>query len=72
MWKKVIVKIELERIDTQKGITVEVLLDSKAMKPVMSSEFTRKQEFKLKKIKRPIYIRNIDGFLTKKNLLRIW
>ena len=69
MWRKVIVKIELERTDTQKGITVEVLLDSKAMKPVMSSEFTRKQEFKLKKIKRPIYI---DGFLTRKNLLRIW
>jgi len=27
----------------------------------MSSEFARKQEFKLKKIDRPIYVRNVDG-----------
>jgi len=27
----------------------------------MSLEFARKQEFKLKKIERPIYVRNIDG-----------
>ncbi len=66
MWRKVIVKIGLERINTQKGVTVEALLDSKTMKLVMSSEFTRKQGFKLKKIERPIYIRNINGFFNKK------
>ena len=27
----------------------------------MSSEFSRKQEFKLKKMEKPIYIRNVDG-----------
>jgi len=32
----------------------------------MSSKFSRKQEFKLKKIKRPIYVRNINGFFNKK------
>jgi len=47
------VKIGLERIDTQEGVTVEVLLDSGAMELVMSSEFARKQEFKLKKIENP-------------------
>jgi len=31
MLRKVIVKIGLERIDTQKGVTVEILLDSGAM-----------------------------------------
>ena len=36
------VKIGLERIDTQEGVTVEVLLDSRAMGLVMSSEFARK------------------------------
>ena len=41
---------------------MEILLDSGATELVMSSEFARKQEFKLKKIERPIYIRNIDGF----------
>ena len=33
---------------------------------VMSSKFVRKQEFKLKKIERSIYIRNIDKTFNKK------
>jgi len=32
----------------------------------MSSDFVRKQRFKLKKIKRPIYIRNVDRIFNKK------
>jgi len=36
--RKVTVKIGLERIDMQKRITVEVLLDSEAIELVMSSE----------------------------------
>jgi len=59
------VKIELERVNTQEGITVEVLLNSSATGLVMSSEFARKQEFKLKKLKRLIYIRNVNGTLNK-------
>ena len=45
---------------------VEMLLDSGVTGLVMSSEFARKQEFKLKKLERPIYIRNMDGSLNKK------
>jgi len=44
---------------------VEVLLDSKATGLVMSSEFTRKQGFKLKKLERPMYVRNIDSLFNK-------
>ena len=40
--RKVTVKIGLERIDIQEGITVEALLDSGVTGLVMSSEFTRK------------------------------
>ena len=58
-------KIVLERIDMQKGITVEALLDSGATGLVMSSEFARKQRFKLKKLDRPMYIRNVDSSLNK-------
>ena len=47
--KEVIVKIKLERIDIQKGVIVKILLDSNTIKLVMSLEFARKQEFKLKK-----------------------
>jgi len=63
--RKVTVKIMLERIDMQEGITVEALLDSRATGLVMSSEFVRKQGFKLKKLERPINIRNVDGLLNK-------
>ena len=58
-------KIGLERIDTQEGITVEALLDSEAMELVMSSEFAKKQGFKLKKLERPMQVRNMDGSFNK-------
>jgi len=51
MLREVTVKIRLERIDTQEGITIEVLLDSRAIELVISSKFARKQRFRLKKIK---------------------
>ena len=40
--REVTVKIRLERLDTQEGVTVEVLLDSRATGLVMSSEFIKK------------------------------
>ena len=48
---------------------VKVLLDSGATGLVMSSEFARRQGFKLKKLDRPIYIRNMDGLLNKERLI---
>jgi len=33
---------------------------------VISLEFARKQRFKLNKIERPKYVRNMDGFFNKK------
>jgi len=67
--REVTVKIRLERIDIQEGITVEALLDSSATGLVMSSKFARKQEFKLKKLDRLIYVRNVDSLLNKKGLI---
>jgi len=63
--RKVTVKIKLERIDIQEGITVEALLDSGAIVLVVSSEFARKQGFKLKKLNRFIYVRNVNSLLNK-------
>jgi len=68
--REVTVKIGLERIDIQEGITVETLLDSGVMGLVMSSEFTRKQGFKLKKLDRPMYVRNMDGSLNKERPIK--
>jgi len=67
--REVIVKIGLERIDTQKGITVEALLDSGTTELVISLELVRKKRFKLKKIERLIYIRNVDRTFNNKRLI---
>jgi len=63
--REVTVKIGLERIDMQEGITVEVLLDSGVTRLVISSEFAKKQGFKLKKLERLMNLRNVDGLLNK-------
>ena len=70
MRREIMVKIGLERIDMQEGITVEALINSRAMRLVMSSEFTRKQEFKLKEIKNLIYVRNVDGTFNKEGPIK--
>ena len=70
MLREVTVKIGLKRINTQEGVIVEALLDSSVMGLVMSSEFARKQEFKLKRIEQPIYIRNIYGTFNKKGPIK--
>ena len=69
MLREVIVKIELERIDIQERVTVEALLDSEAMRLVISLDFARKQGFKLKKMEQPIYMRNMDGIFNKEGLI---
>jgi len=45
----------------QEEIMVEALLDSKTTRLVISLEFANKQGFKLKKIERSIYVRNMDS-----------
>jgi len=69
MLREVTVKIGLEKIDIQKGVIVEALLDSGAIGLVISSKFVRKQESKLNKMKRLIYVRNVDDFFNKERLI---
>ena len=63
-------KIGLERIDTQEKIIVEALLDSGKTGLVMSSEFAKRQDFKLKKLKRLINVRNVDRSLNKEGSIK--
>ena len=58
-------KIGLERINTQEGVIVEALLDSGATGLVMSSEFAQKQGFKLKRLEKPMHMRNINRSLNR-------
>ena len=68
--REVTVKIGLERIDTQEEIIVEALLDSGKTGLVMSSEFAKRQDFKLKKLKRPMNVRNVDRSLNKEGPIK--
>jgi len=64
------VKIGLERIDMQEKITVEALLNSSVTGLVISLKFARKKRFKLKKLERPIYVRNVDETLNKEEPIK--
>ena len=41
------------------------MLDSGIMGLVISLKFVKKQRFKLKKIEKSIYVRNMDGYFNK-------
>jgi len=62
--REVIVKIGLKQEEEEKRVVIEVLLDSGTTGLVMSEEFVRKHKFKRTKLKRPVYVRNIDGMLN--------
>jgi len=64
------VKIGLERINIQEEVTVEASLDSSTTELVISLEFVRKQRFKLKKIKRLIYMRNVNSSFNKERPIK--
>ena len=66
MLREVIVNIGLEKIDTQKEVTIEALLDNSIIVLVISLKFARKQRFKLKKIEELIYVRNLNRTFNKK------
>jgi len=70
MLREMIVKNRLERINMQEEVTVEALLNSGATRLVISLEFARKQGFKLKKIERPIYVRNVNRTLNKEGPIK--
>ena len=69
MLREVMVKIRLERINMQEEVTVKALVDSRITGLVISTEFVRKQGFKLKKIERLIYIKNMDETFNKEGLI---
>ena len=55
--------IGLERINMQEGVIVEALLDSEETELVISLEFARKREFRLKKNKKTDIYKEFGQFL---------
>jgi len=64
MLREVTVKIGLKQEEEEERVVTEALLDSGAMGLVMSEEFVRRHKFKRTKLKRPVYVRNVDGTLN--------
>jgi len=64
--KEVIVKIGLKQEEKEKEIVVEALLDSSVMGLVMGLEFVRKNNFKKRRLERPIYVRNMNSIFNYK------
>ena len=53
--------IGIERIDTHKGITIKVLLDSSTTGMFIDRKIVAKHRFRLQKLERPVRVKNIDG-----------
>jgi len=62
--REVTVKIGLKQEEEEEGIVTEALLDSGATGLVMSEEFVRRHKFKRTRLKRLVYMRNVDGTLN--------
>ena len=62
--REVTVKIRLKQEEEEEGIITEALLDSGATGLVISEEFAKKHKFKRTKLKRSVYVRNVDGILN--------
>jgi len=61
MLREVWLNIGIEKIDTHEGVAVKVLLDSGTTGMFMDKRTVAKHGFMLKKLEKPIIVRNIDG-----------
>jgi len=53
-------KIGLEKLENHEGIAVKVLLDSRVIGLFIDMTFARKKGFRMKKIKNPLLVKNVD------------
>jgi len=59
--KEVWLDIGIERIDTHKGVTIKVLLDSSITGMFIDKKTVAKHGFRLQKLERPVRVKNMDG-----------
>jgi len=53
-------KVELKKLENHERVAVKALLDSRATGLFMDTAFAKKKEFKIKELKNPLLVRNID------------
>jgi len=54
-------KVGLEKLENYEEIAVKALLDSGATGLFMDTAIAKEKEFKIKKLKNPLLVRNVDG-----------
>jgi len=59
--REVWLDIGIEKVDTHEGVTVKVLLDSGVTGMFMDKGMAEKHSFKMKKLERPLKVKNVDG-----------
>ena len=62
--REVWIKIGLEKLENHEGVAVKVLLDSRATELFINRTFAKEKGFKLKKLKKPLLVRNIDRIVN--------
>jgi len=54
-------KVGLEKLESHEGVAVKALLDSGATGLFMDMTFAREKGFKMKRMKNPLLVKNVDG-----------
>jgi len=58
--REVWLDIEIEKVDTHKGVTVKALLDNSTMGMFMDREMAKRHSFKITKLERLLKVKNVD------------
>jgi len=53
-------KVELEKLESHKGVAIKALLDSGATGLFMDTTFAREKGFKMERMKNPLLVKNVD------------
>jgi len=61
MLREVWLNIGVEKIDTHEGVMIKALLDSSATGMFMDRQTAARHGFKLRKLERPLMVKNVDG-----------
>jgi len=54
-------RVGLKKLENHEGVAVKALLDSRATSLFMDTTFAREKGFKMKRMKNPLLVKNVDG-----------
>jgi len=57
-------KVGLEKLESHEEVAVKALLDSGATGLFMNMTFAREKGFRMKRMKNPLLVKNVDGMVN--------